>query len=84
MDVTRMNCIIIHISVLFNKECVAVTISYILVITNTTDPSGRAVLNAGLRPLVCWNCGFRSHRGHGCLSLVSVVCCTAEISVMCR
>jgi hypothetical protein len=29
----------------------------------------------GLRPLYCWDCGFESHRGHGCLSVVSVVCC---------
>jgi len=25
--------------------------------------------------------GFESHRGHGCLSLVSVVCCQVEVSV---
>ena len=29
----------------------------------------------GLRPLACWDCGFESRRGHGCLSLVSFVCC---------
>ena len=29
----------------------------------------------GLRPLACWDCGFESCRGHGCLSVVSVVCC---------
>jgi hypothetical protein len=28
----------------------------------------------------CWGCGFESHRGHGCLSVVSVVCCEVEIS----
>ena len=33
----------------------------------------------GLRPLACWNCGFESRRGHGCLSLVSVVCCQVEV-----
>jgi len=27
----------------------------------------------GLRPLACWNYGFESRRGHGCLSLVSVM-----------
>jgi hypothetical protein len=32
-----------------------------------------------------WPCGLRSgssaaHRGHGCLSLVSVVCCQVEVS----
>jgi hypothetical protein len=26
-------------------------------------------------PLACWDCGFESRWGHGCLSLVSVVCC---------
>jgi hypothetical protein len=33
-----------------------------------------------LRSLACWDCGFESHRGHGCLSLVSVVCCQVEVS----
>jgi hypothetical protein len=26
-----------------------------------------------LHPLVCWVCGFDSRRGHGCLSLLSLV-----------
>ena len=34
----------------------------------------------GLRSLACWNCGFESRRGHGCLSLVNVVCCQVEVS----
>jgi hypothetical protein len=37
----------------------------------------------GLRPLACWDCGFEPHRGHGCLSVVSVVsvvCCHVEVS----
>jgi hypothetical protein len=28
----------------------------------------------GLQPLACWDCGFESRRGHGCLFVVSVVC----------
>ena len=32
-----------------------------------------------MRPLDCWDCGFESHRGHGCL--LSAVCCQAEVSV---
>jgi hypothetical protein len=32
-------------------------------------------------PFVCWECGFECRRGHGCLSLVSVVCCQEEVSV---
>jgi hypothetical protein len=27
-----------------------------------------------LQPLACWDCGFESRLGHGCLSVVSVVC----------
>jgi hypothetical protein len=38
------------------------------------------VYGVGLRPLACWDCGFESRRGHGCLSLVSVVCCQVEVS----
>jgi hypothetical protein len=26
------------------------------------------------------DCGFESRRGHGCLSVVSVVCCQGEVS----
>ena len=33
---------------------------------------------SGLRPLACWNCGFESRRVHGCLSLVSDVCCQVK------
>ena len=33
------------------------------------------VYGVGLRPLACWDCGFESCQGHGCLSLVSFVCC---------
>ena len=34
----------------------------------------------GLRSLACGDCVFISHRGHGCLPLVSVVCCQVEMS----
>jgi hypothetical protein len=33
-----------------------------------------------LGPLACWDCGLESHRRHGCLSVVSVVCCQVEVS----
>jgi len=33
----------------------------------------------GLLPLAGWDCGFESHRGHECLSLVSVVCIQEEV-----
>ena len=34
----------------------------------------------GLLPPACWDCGFESHRGHGHLSVVSVVCCQVDVS----
>jgi hypothetical protein len=44
--------------------------------------SGRAVYDMGLRLFACWDCGFESRRGHGCLSHVSVVCCQVEVSAV--
>jgi len=48
------------------------------------DPSGCAVSGVDLRPLACSDYGFESRRGHGCLSLVSVVCCQVEVSATWR
>ena len=42
-------------------------------------PSGRTVKGVGLWPLAR---GFKYHRGHGCLCVVSVVCCQVEVSAM--
>ena len=44
------------------------------------DRSGSAVYDVGIPLLACWDCGFRSRRGHGCLSLESVVFCQVEVS----
>ena len=44
------------------------------------DPSGSAVYGVALRPFACWECGFESRQGHGCLSLLSVVWCQIEVS----
>jgi hypothetical protein len=44
------------------------------------DPCGRAVQGVGLRLLACWDCGFESRRGLGCLYLMFVVCCQVEVS----
>ena len=42
-------------------------------------------LGCGPMAIACWDCGFESPRGHGSLSLVSVVFCQVEVSVMgCR
>ena len=37
-------------------------------------------LTLRLLMLACWDLGFKSHRGHGYLSVVSVVCCQVEVS----
>jgi hypothetical protein len=50
-----------YVSSLFNRNKLSV------------DSSGRAVLGMGLRSLAYWDCGFETRRGHGGLSLVSVV-----------
>ena len=44
------------------------------------DPSGCTVWGVGLWPPACWDCGFEPHQGHGCLSVMSVVCCQVEVS----
>jgi hypothetical protein len=44
------------------------------------DPSGRAAYGVDLQPFACWDCGFESRWGHGCLSLASVLCCQVEVS----
>jgi hypothetical protein len=38
-----------------------------------------AVWGVGLRPFACWDCGFEFRWGHGCLSLVSVMCWHIEV-----
>jgi len=43
-------------------------------------PSGRAVYGLDLLPFACWDCGFESHREHGCLSVICVLCCQVEVS----
>ena len=39
----------------------------------SADPIGRAVQGVSLWPFACWDCWFEFRRGHGCLSVVSVV-----------
>ena len=39
-----------------------------------------AVRGVGSRLLACWERGFATRRGNGCLSVVSVVCCQIEVS----
>ena len=54
--------------------------TYNKIIYTRADHSSRVVEGMVLWELFCWECGFQSGRGHGCLSVVSVVCCQAEVS----
>jgi len=58
-----------------NYTCILIDVCF-----SQAGPSSRAVWGVGLRPLACWDRGFESHRQHGCLSVVSVVCCQVEVS----
>ena len=53
---------------------------FMTVLYRPADPSGRRSKAWVRRSLACWDCGFESRRGHGCLSVVSVVCCQVEVS----
>jgi hypothetical protein len=46
------------------------------------DFSGLAVQGVGLQPLACCDRGFESRGRHGCLSVLSVVCCQVEVSAL--
>jgi hypothetical protein len=45
-----------------------------------SGPCSRGVQDEGLLPIAYWEYRFESRRRHGCLSLVSVVCCQVEVS----
>jgi hypothetical protein len=47
---------------------------------NLITEQGTGEQNKRRRPLTYWDRGFESHRGHGYLSVVSVVCCQVEVS----
>jgi len=58
-----------------------VELSWNMWLTKTrADPSGLAVWGVVLRSLACWDCEFESRRGHGFLSLMSVLCYQVEVS----
>jgi hypothetical protein len=44
----------------------------------SADPGGRVVQRLSLQPPDCWDRGFESRWGHGCSSLVFVVCCVGS------
>ena len=83
---TKMICFYTFVSSLLEPsssvqqfECMLCLTSYVFSVNtfrilSQAGPSGRAVDGVGLRLLACWDCGFKSQPGHGCLSVVNVVC----------
>jgi hypothetical protein len=57
---------------------------YVQYLNILADPSGRAKSGVGLWSFASWNYEFESRRGHGCLSLVSVVCCHTGVFALAR
>ena len=81
----------VNTSSFLQRACLTLPISNIVVSTCSliliktvnaprAGSSGRAVWGVGLRRLTCWDCGFDSQRGHGCLSVASVVFCKVQVS----
>jgi len=64
--------VVVNTSTTNSPGIITVTLGFL--VATLADPGGRAILGVGLRPLACWDCGFESRQGKGCLSLVSVVC----------
>jgi hypothetical protein len=56
-------------SSIFAGHIVSDTYTFTYVSLAIADPSG-----VSLRTFAYWDCGFEYRRGHGCLSVVSVVC----------
>jgi hypothetical protein len=54
-------------------------LNVINVYSRTHWPRGQSL---GLRPLACWDCGFESSRGNGCLS-VCCECCVLSGKGLC-
>ena len=67
--VPENNCIL-YLEIIHLITC---TCEYLFFLN--AHPSGRVVYGVGLRQLAFWYCEFETRRGHGCLSVVSVVCC---------
>jgi len=76
-----------QLTTVFFANALDIASAFTLSLINYTDGldacnKGResAVTEVSRGPLACSDLGFESHRGHGYLSVVSVVCCQVEVS----
>jgi len=70
-------------SVKFTEKCTGHKIYLSLFPSNSVGTifrSGKYLTRQSRWPLAYWGCGFESCRGHGCLSVVSVMCCQVDVS----
>jgi len=65
-DIKNVQCFLCKVPVILSQILIKLEYSYIKFHTNPSSGSRDR--------------GFESHRGHGCLSIVSVVCCQLEVS----
>lgn len=68
-----------HLTGFFSLSTVPARNSGVRILT-FADSGGRVVQGAGLRPRTFWDCWFQTRRGHGRLSLATVVCCRVKVS----
>jgi hypothetical protein len=63
-----------------SKRYVKRYIMFSVIVFGTLRPQIPVAARSKAWPLACWDCGFEFHWGHGCLSVVSVVCWQVEVS----
>ena len=65
--------------VTIKPKCVLSSRNYLLNLSTDLNGGDYVVRGVGLRPLDCWDCGFETCRGHGCSSIMFVVCCVGSV-----
>jgi hypothetical protein len=64
----------------WNKICRLPNTQIWTAVIKLAGPIVRTIYGAGLWPFACWDSGFESRWRHGCLSLVSGMCCRVYFS----
>ena len=79
LSLTYVNILVVMLSIIWIKMSNYYTIKVIIMkLALDSDSGGRAFFGIVLQPLACWDCGFESRRGNGCLSPVHAVCCAGR------
>jgi hypothetical protein len=77
-----LNCLFIHLFVLLFLSYIPLFLHISHVFTSLREIAPMPVAARSkawcLQPFACWNYGFESRRGHGRMSLVSLMCCAGR------